>query len=382
MDSASSWAGWRRFISEVVNYYNEFDKKAAAWIRELIADRLIPKGEVDERSITDVRAGDLRGFVQCHFFAGIAGWSLALRLAGWPEDRPIWSGSCPCQPFSCAGKGKGTADERHLWPVFAKLIGECKPPVVVGEQVASKAGRDWLAGVFADLEGMGYQRAGADLCSAGVGAPNIRQRLFWMAQSAGVGCGSLRAESAGQQRCAVPDDGSTCRGMADTQHAIGRPVSGPVNDGRDGQDDGRQEAHGVTGTCGEVQRLADSEHSRHGMQRDGAGGQRQSERGGQRGGMGVSFKSRLEGHDWNGDNRNESRRLDSQTTGPTPAPGFWSDAIWNQSRDGKARRISPEPALFPLAPRLPGRVGLLRGAGNAINAQLAAVFIQSVMDVL
>jgi len=54
-----------------MNYYNEFDPKAAAWLRQLIADGLIPPGRVDERSICDVQPGDLDGFIQCHFFAGM-----------------------------------------------------------------------------------------------------------------------------------------------------------------------------------------------------------------------------------------------------------------------------------------------------------------------
>ena len=90
-----------------MNYYNEFDPYAAQWLRNLIDAGHIPKGEVDSRSIKDVSASDLTGFVQCHFFAGLGGWSHALRLAGWPEDRPVWTGSCPCQPFSAAGAGGG-----------------------------------------------------------------------------------------------------------------------------------------------------------------------------------------------------------------------------------------------------------------------------------
>ena len=86
-----------------MNYYNEHDAKAAAWMRELIKEGLIADGDVDERSIVDVQPGDLAGYTQCHWFAGIGGWSLALRLAGWPDDRPVWTGSCPCQPFSSAG---------------------------------------------------------------------------------------------------------------------------------------------------------------------------------------------------------------------------------------------------------------------------------------
>ncbi len=62
-------------------YYNEFDKKTAAWLRELIKAGLIAQGHVDERPIQEVRPSDLAGFCQCHFFAGIGVWSYALRLA-------------------------------------------------------------------------------------------------------------------------------------------------------------------------------------------------------------------------------------------------------------------------------------------------------------
>src|SRR5690554_4930685 len=157
----------------------------AAWLRELIKQNLIPPGDVDERSIEDVTGADLKGYTQCHFFAGIGGWSEALRLAGWPADRPVWTGSCPCQPFSQAGKREGTKDPRHLWPEFRRLIAERRPSVVFGEQVASKDGRLWLAGVRADLEALGYAVGAADLCAAGVGAPHIRQRLYWVADTNG-----------------------------------------------------------------------------------------------------------------------------------------------------------------------------------------------------
>lgn len=168
-----------------MNYYNDNDRFAAQWLRNLIAAELIPQGHVDERSIKEVTADDLKNYTQCHFFAGIAGWSLALALAGWPTTTPVWTGSCPCQPFSAAGKRKGTADDRHLWPEFRRLIAECRPATVFGEQVASKDGREWLTGVRADLEGMGYAVGAADLCAASVGAPHIRQRLWWVADADG-----------------------------------------------------------------------------------------------------------------------------------------------------------------------------------------------------
>src|SRR5512139_3012827 len=119
-------------------YYNEHDKYAAAWLRELIVAGMIADGDVDERSVLDVRPDELTDYTQLRLFAGIGVWSYALRCAGWPDDRPVWTGSCPCQPFSAAGKRGGTADERHLWPAWHHLISICKPATVFGEQVASK----------------------------------------------------------------------------------------------------------------------------------------------------------------------------------------------------------------------------------------------------
>jgi len=158
-----------------MNYYNEFDPKAAAWLRELIKRGLLPEGIVDERSIVAVRPADLEGYTQCHFFAGIGGWSLALQLAGWPTDRRVWTGSCPCQPFSSAGKHKGVNDERHLWPVFANLIAKCRPDVVFGEQVESAIGHGWLDGVHADMEAEGYAVGACVLGAHSVGAPHRRR---------------------------------------------------------------------------------------------------------------------------------------------------------------------------------------------------------------
>lgn len=167
-------------------YYNEHDKFCAQWLRNLIAAGHIADGDVDDRDIQEVKPDDLEGYTQVHLFAGIGGWSYALRLAGWPDDRPVWTGSCPCQPFSCAGKRKGKADPRHLWPEMWRLVAKRRPAVVLGEQVASADGCEWLAGVFADLDAMGYRVAGADLCAAGVGSPQIRQRSFWLADRKGV----------------------------------------------------------------------------------------------------------------------------------------------------------------------------------------------------
>jgi len=113
-------------ISATDSYYNEIDPYAAQWLRNLIEAGHIARGVVDTRSIVDVRADDIRGFTQAHFFAGIGGWSLAARLAGWPDDRPVWTGSCPCQGFSAAGKGGGFDDPRQF-AEFISAFMECRP---------------------------------------------------------------------------------------------------------------------------------------------------------------------------------------------------------------------------------------------------------------
>jgi DNA (cytosine-5)-methyltransferase 1 len=192
-------------------YLNEYEPFAAEWLRNLIEAGELPPGTVDTRSIKDVQPSDLQDFETCHFFAGIGGWPYALRLAGWPDASPVWTGSCPCQPFSAAGKRKGTADERHLWPEFHRLIAKRRPSVVFGEQVASKDGRGWIARVRADLEALGYAVGVADLCAAGEGSPHIRQRLYWVADA---NCPEFRGQPHAGQQPLDEQDGSTSR-MAD-----------------------------------------------------------------------------------------------------------------------------------------------------------------------
>lgn len=164
-------------------YYNEIDPYAAQWLRNLISAGLIMPGEVDERSIADVQPDDIRGFTRCHFFAGIAGWDLALQLAEWPAERPVWTGSCPCQPFSEAGEKQGVNDERHLWPEWFRLIRERRPDIVFGEQVASAAGYQWIAGVHLEMESAAYSFGAADLAAAGVAAKHPRHRFFFVADT-------------------------------------------------------------------------------------------------------------------------------------------------------------------------------------------------------
>jgi len=184
-------------------YYNEIDPFCVEWLRALMGRGVIPTGTIDNRSIEDVKPIELKEYDQCHFFAGIGVWAYALEQAGW-GDAPVWTGSCPCQPFSAAGKGKGTTDERHLWPAFFHLIRNVRPVTVFGEQVASKAGLAWLDLVQADLEGEGYANGAVDTCAAGFGAPHIRQRLYWVAHTELHGYASTQN---GGSSCTRQDEG-------------------------------------------------------------------------------------------------------------------------------------------------------------------------------
>ena len=161
-------------------YYNENNKYAAQWLRNLITKGLIAPGEVDERSIKEISPADLNGYSQCHFFAGIGGWSYALRLAGWSDDRPVWTGSCPCQPYSSQGKGARQSDERHLWPDWFRLIREQSPTVVFGEQVIDAVAAGWLDEVMLNMEDIGYACAAAGLPACAASAPHHRKRIWFV----------------------------------------------------------------------------------------------------------------------------------------------------------------------------------------------------------
>lgn len=414
-----------------MNYYNENDPKAAAWLRELIKAGEIPDGWVDTRSIVEVSPHELTRFTQQHFFAGIGGWALALRLAGFPDGQPVRTASCPCQPFSQAGQQKGTKDERHLWPVCRDLLAFGEPAITFGEQVASPLGREWLAGVRADMEGLGYEVGAADLCAAGVGAPHIRQRLYWVAHAQGQrwhGAAGT-AESAG--RGIVETNGATGR-MAHPGHNAGCPEQSEplqVGSGRFGQSgalnsnglehtpgDGREQrraepsGRGVAGGCGDVRvcPICCASLIKAGLcaagdicqgcpgwlgNPNGTGSQERQESEGRGavggegeavvapgsvdsfGGMGVAQRAEEERL------RKHCREiLSKQKAARSGCPSPWSNFELVYCQDGKYRRI--EPGTFPLAHGISGRVGLLRGYGNAIVPQVAALFIQASIEAI
>jgi DNA (cytosine-5)-methyltransferase 1 len=157
---------------------NDSDPFCCSWLDELVDQGHLPKATINSRPIEQLTAEDCHP--TSHFFAGIGGWPLALKIARWPEHVPVWTGSCPCQSLSEIQQ-QYRNKTNDLWPVWFGLIKECGPPIIFGEQVARGSGLQWLSSVRSDLEAAGYAVGAANLCAAGVGAPHRRQRLFWVA---------------------------------------------------------------------------------------------------------------------------------------------------------------------------------------------------------
>jgi DNA (cytosine-5)-methyltransferase 1 len=336
--------------------YNENEPFAAQWLENLIAARKLPQGRVDRRSIVDIKPDECSS--RSHFFAGIGGWPLALKLAGWPERAPVWTGSCPCQPFSQAGHGKGFLDERHLWPAWFKLIDDWHPPVILGEQIASPAGLGWFDVVCADLEGAGYTCEAVDLCASSVGAPHIRQRLYFVAIATGQRRERFRVllrKWRSQQ--ALLEAGRSCE-----TGELAEPNGGECRSGW-----GSTALQGFAESEWPTQQLARCRDARE-LGNAGSAGS----------GWYPGAVSSSEGA--SPEERFGARRVPDELVPPGATAGFWANADWWFCQDGKAR--SAEPGSFPLASGISGRVGQIRAYGNAICVPLAVEFIKAVMEVL
>ena len=290
-----------------------------------------------------------------------------------------------------------------------RLIAESGPAVVFGEQVASKDGRQWLAGVRADLETLGYGVGAADLCAAGVGAPHIRQRLFWVADA---GDAERRWWNQPEEEHGAPlhsTDRCGVVGMADAE------TSERLRD--DGAHDGGRRPSQVGGS-GSSCWLPDAECSPGSAERiddarertPGETGNRAvvAESGDRYIGMAYTDGQRLVEHcqrDGEQEQREQQTSLGHDPSGFGAfrgmgdasrggfAVGWNAPFAWSSGhdigasrpgfevvvcRDGKARRVAPGVPL--LAYGIPGRVAQLRGLGNAIVPQVAAEFITAYLE--
>lgn len=406
-------------------YYNEIDKDCCAWLKELMREGLIPEGDVDDRSIKDVSSGDVRGYTHQHYFAGVGVWAYALRQAGWPDDREVWSGSPPCQPFSVAGRQKGADDPRHLWPDFFRLIDACRPARLFGEQVSGKAGYDWLDGVIADLESKDYACWAYDIPACAVDAPHIRNRLYWHAKYMADSHDIRKNEREGKIQS--PDErpisgrmynGTGRRdGAGELVHTplIGRREGWPESEFRGGwsalaganapgdvAEDGlakhvaNESGRGwgsLVAERGSVKRAsveghvkselanaAEPQNSGRQLQRSGSSSSADNQR--PSGQSGRPNGGTMGDADDQGFSIGQSERCDARAKRTSAQrandASFWHDAEWIICHDGKARRTKP--GLPLLAPGSPGRIPMWRALGNAICAPLAIEVIKAVME--
>lgn len=371
-------------------YYNDIDAYNCRWLVNLMADDLIPSGRIDGRSIAEVTPQNLADCQHVHLFAGIGGWSLAMRLSGWPDDVGLWTASCPCQPFSSAGRRRGFDDERHLWPHVIRLLRRCRPPRCCGEQVASPEGLRWLDGVYSDLEAEGYACRAFVLPACGVGAPHRRYRIFWMADLDGERLDlfelllstfwrrCLETSRSSQGVEAVADaNGSRRTRTRDTRSLCQTPSQRART--------GNVVPHSKIGSMAYANGRGFGKQAIYRGQQDA-----ESVREGQDVCLANSGSA---GHQ--GQGRSEPERLSEPATQDPWAD--WRPLGWP---DGDCRRIAP--GLAPLAHGLPRglgpsgtraermglvaakayRRGTISGYGNAIVPQVAAVFLAACLEAL
>jgi len=156
---AAEWAGWRNVLSCDIN---EFGNK----ILEYYWPEAYHHKDIHTLNYDTINA------------------ELTRRYGNWREEGVIITGGFPCQPYSAAGKRKGTEDDRHLWPEMLRIIREVSPDWVVGENVYGLV--NWSGGlvfeqVQADLEACGYEVQPVILPACGVNAPHKRDRAWFIA---------------------------------------------------------------------------------------------------------------------------------------------------------------------------------------------------------
>ena len=172
-DLAAEWAGWT----------NAFNCEIDPFCRKILKYHF-----PDAEQYGDIRTAD---------------------FAVWRDRIDVLTGGFPCQPFSLAGKRKGTEDDRYLWPEMLRVIRTVRPHWVVGENVYGIV--NWSEGmvldtVCSDLEAAGYEVQPYIIPACGVGAPHRRDRCWFVAHRTDAGVETMREGQDGVHAVGVAAD--------------------------------------------------------------------------------------------------------------------------------------------------------------------------------
>ncbi len=337
-------------------YYNEIDPFAAAWLRNLIDAGCIAPGVVDTRSIEEVTANDLK---DSHSAISSPGSASGLTPCGAPDGLTVApSGQVPAPASHSASQEN--AGNSTTPATCGHMVLPCiavPPSRYLGEQVASKDGLAWFDVVQLNLEEAEYAVAVVNLCAAGIGAPHIRQRLFWVADA------TYKQHQKRLSGCAESHRPRSGRSPAEsTGYCLPHGLAHTNNDSRERrlsgwQDSQREVINGSSGCGGTDSRLAYADNEQRPLTLPAKGYEDISRQ-------------------WN--KNSEAIAGFSSDSGTSPVNGFWRDADWLFCRDGKWRPVKP--GLKPLVNGLAGRVGQVRAYGNAIVAPVAETFIRAYME--
>lgn len=247
-------------------------------------------------------------------------------------------GGYPCQPFSAAGQRRGAKDDRHLWPYLFAAVRCLRPAWALFENVAGHVSLG-LDDVCADLEGEGYAVRPLLIPACAVDAPHRRARVFIVAHAPGRGRDGVALQQG---------PGATWRGRSPELGTSGA-LADPESLGR-----GEGEPEPII-----PQRIADA----HGACAASP--------------VGDTNGARLPLPQQRGESDQAEREETTRAAVGQRGRAHWADAEWVLCRDGKLR-AAPS-GVHLLAHGVPGRVGQVKGYGNAVVPQVVEVIGRAIM---